>query len=211
MATDPPALRGLSVTGDLEAWSAAGFTVGDDGVQLGSVRIRRAETTDTAGIVAWSLTGVDDGVVDGLLTLESADAPTPAEGGHPNTTTAIDHLVVASPDLDRTTEALAVIGVDLRRVRDAGRMEQRFFRVGEVILELIGRPGATGPGPATFWGLALTVADIDAAADLLGDRLGPVTDAVQPGRRIATLRHEAVGVPVPIAFLSPPPPRPSPP
>ena len=74
-----------------------------------------------------------------------------------------------------------------------------------------GRPGDTGPGPASFWGLALTVADIDAAAALLGEHLGPVTDAVQPGRRIATLRHEAVGIPVPVAFLSPAPRRPSPP
>jgi hypothetical protein len=53
-----------------------------------------------------------------------------------------------------------------------------------------------------FWGLAMTVADIDACAALLGDRLGPVKDAVQPGRRIATLRHEACGLTVPIAFMS---------
>jgi hypothetical protein len=87
-------------------------------------------------------------------------------------------------------------------------MEQRFFRLGEVILELVGTPGAHGEGPATFWGLALTVDDLDAAATHLGERLGPVTDAVQRGRRIATLRHEAVGLHVPIAFLTAAPPRP---
>ena len=86
-------------------------------------------------------------------------------------------------------------------------MEQRFFRIGEVILELIGKPGAHDDGPATFWGVALTVDDLDAAATLLGDDLGPITDAVQRGRRIATLRHEALGLGVPIAFLTPPPPR----
>ena len=208
---DAPALVGLTSSGDLSAWTDAGFAVDGAGLRLGSVSIRTAETPGAAGIVAWSLTGVDDGVVDGLLTLEAAGTPAPGPTDHPNTTTAIDHLVVASPHLDRTTEAFGALGIELRRVRDAGRMEQRFFRIGEVILELIGQPGAEGPGPATFWGLALTVADIDAAAALLGDRLGPVTDAVQPGRRIATLRHEAVGVPVPVAFLSPPPPRPSPP
>jgi hypothetical protein len=80
-----------------------------------------------------------------------------------------------------------------------------------VILELIGQSGDHGAGPATFWGLALTVDDIEATAALLGDDLGPVTDAVQPGRRIATLRHEALGIPVPIAFLSPAPPRSAPP
>ncbi len=209
---EPPALEGLTVSGDLEAWVAAGFALDDGGsLRLGSVRVRTADTPGADGIVAWSLTGVEDGVVDGLLTLASDDTPCPSAAGHPNTTTAIDHLVVASPDLDRTTEAFGAVGLELRRVRDAGRMEQRFFRIGEAILELIGRPGTTGAGPATFWGLALTVADIDAAATLLGDHLGPVTDAVQPGRRIATLRHEAVGVPVPVAFLSPAPPRRPPP
>jgi hypothetical protein len=210
---ETPALTALTVSGDLGAWVAAGFALDHGrGLRLGGVRVRTASTPGAEGIVAWSLTGVEDGVVDGLLTVAPDEPPVPvADRSHPNTTTAIDHLVVASPDLDRTTEALAAIGVDLRRVRDAGRMEQRFFRIGEVVLELIGRPGVTDAGPATFWGLALTVADIDAAAALLGDRLGPVTDAVQPGRRIATLRHEALGVPVPVAFLSPPPPRPSPP
>lgn len=208
---DAPALAGLTVSGDRSAWTAAGFAVDGTGLRLGSVSVRTAEAPGVTGIVAWSLTGVDDGVVDGLLTLEAQSPSPPDRSGHPNTTTAIDHLVVASPHLDRTTEALGALGIELRRVRDAGRMEQRFFRIGEVILELIGRPGAAGAGPAAFWGLALTVADIDAAAALLGDHLGPVTDAVQPGRRIATLRHEAVGVPVPVAFLSPPPPRPSPP
>ena len=213
MVPEAPALAALTVSGDLHAWYTAGFAVDDNGgLQLGSVRIRTAETPGATGIVAWSLTGIEDGVVDGLLTLQATDTPTRATApAHPNTTTAIDHLVVASPDLDRTTEALLAIGVDLRRVRDAGRMEQRFFRIGEVVLELIGRPGDTGPGPAAFWGLALTVADIDAAAALLGEHLGPVADAVQPGRRIATLRHEAVGVPLPVAFLSPAPRRPSPP
>jgi hypothetical protein len=116
-------------------------------------------------------------------------------------------VVVASPDLDRTTEALGAIGLELRRSRDAGRMEQRFFRAGEVILEVVGRPDAHDDGPSAFWGLALTAADLAAAGTLLGDALGPVSEAVQRGRRIATLRHEAVGLHVPIAFLTPPPPR----
>lgn len=204
MAPEVRALAALTVSGALEPWADAGFAVEHDGLQLGSVRVRTADTPGADGIVAWSLTGVDDGVIDGLLTQHPDRPPGPAAAVHPNTTTAIDHLVVASPDLERTTEAFAAVGIDLRRVRDAGRMEQRFFRIGEVILELIGRPGVAEPGPAAFWGLALTVADIDAAAALLGDHLGPVTDAVQPGRRIATLRHQTVGVPVPVAFLSPP-------
>jgi hypothetical protein len=46
------------------------------------------------------------------------------------------------------------------------------------------------------------VPDLDATAAALGERLGAVKDAVQPGRRIATLRRQA-GAGVPLAFMSP--------
>jgi hypothetical protein len=209
MAADGPALVGLRVSGSLDHWADAGFAVDDDHLTLGSVRVGTAAAGALTGILAWSLSGVDDGTIDGLLTVAAEPANEAAD--HPNRTVAIDHVVVASPDLDRTTEALGAFGVELRRIRDAGRIEQRFFRLGPVILEVIGPPGDHGAGPATFWGLALTVDDIEASAALLGDGLGPVADAVQPGRRIATLRHEALGIPVPIAFLTPNPPPSAPP
>lgn len=204
-----PALASLAVSGGPEPWAAAGFTLVDGQVILDTVTVRAQGVDEPAGIQAWGLTEVEDGVVDGLLTV-AAGTTEAGLGDHPNTAVAIDHLVVASPDLERTTVALAAFGIDLRRIRDAGRMEQRFFRVGPVLLELVGAPGAHGPGPATFWGLAITVADLATTADLLGPHLGPVSEAVQPGRRIATLRHEALGLPVRIAFMTPPPPRPAP-
>jgi catechol 2,3-dioxygenase-like lactoylglutathione lyase family enzyme len=129
---------------------------------------------------------------------------------HPNGTRAIDHVVVATPDLDRTVAALEAAGLEARRVRDAGRgdqaMRQVFFRLGDPILEVVGPPEPSGDGPARFFGLALTVADLDATAAALGPHLGEVKDAVQPGRRIATLRRSA-GCTTALAFMNPPPPR----
>jgi hypothetical protein len=84
-------------------------------------------------------------------------------------------------------------------------MKQVFFRLGEVILELVGQPEATGDGPPGFFGLAITVDDLDALAGQLGDRLGTIKDAVQEGRRIATLRHRDIGMSVATAFMSPAP------
>ncbi len=84
-------------------------------------------------------------------------------------------------------------------------MRQVFFRLGEVILEVIGAPDTHGEGDAGFFGLAHTVADLDAVAKLLGPAPGNVKDAVQPGRRIATLRHRDVGMSVATAFMSPEP------
>jgi hypothetical protein len=76
-----------------------------------------------------------------------------------------------------------------------------------VIVEVIGAPEpaeGTAGRPAGFFGLAFTVTDLDATAAWLGPRLHPAKDAVQPGRRIATL-DRAAGSTVAIAFMSPGP------
>ncbi len=69
-------------------------------------------------------------------------------------------------------------------------MRQIFFRAGEVIIEVVGSPDTASEGPSTLWGITYVVADIDATAAYFGDRTAPVKDAVQPGRRITTLRHQ---------------------
>src|SRR5205085_2371752 len=131
-------------------------------------------------------------------------SPSPGAAGeapsHPNGVERIDHIVVVTPDLDRTTGALAAAGSERRRVREipAGErtLHQGFFRLGEVILEVVdGMPldpaAEPQPGaPAAFWGLVFVVGDLDAAAAQLGDDLGEPRPAVQPGRRIATVRRE---------------------
>ena len=50
----------------------------------------------------------------------------------------------------------------------------------------------------------MVVSDLDALAERLGDDLGTPRDAVQSGRRIATLR-ESAGLGVPVAFMTPAP------
>ena len=74
-----------------------------------------------------------------------------------------------------------------------------FHRLGPLVLEVVGG----GERPA-LWGLVVVVADLDACARELGPLLGDVRAAVQPGRRIATVRPEA-GVPVALALMTPQP------
>ncbi|MGZ0218146.1 MAG: hypothetical protein ACKVIY_03890 [Acidimicrobiales bacterium] len=62
-------------------------------------------------------------------------------------------------------------------------------------------------GEAALWGLALTCDDLDRAKDTLGDVLSDPKTAVQPGRRIATLRTRDLDISAPIALLSPHPAR----
>ena len=206
------ALTELIIGDDPAAWAAAGFTLDGDHTTIGAVRIRFAPG-DERGVLGWELAGLDpsyDGAdIDGIPTSRaSADGTDEADDVvHPNGAVALDHVVVATPDLDRSIAALEAVGLEARRTRDAGRPDaprrQVFFWVGEPILELVGPPEPRGDRPATIWGLTCTVADLDVTASHLGDRVGRVKDAVQPGRRITTLRHAELGVSVPVAFMSP--------
>jgi hypothetical protein len=178
-------------------WQGLGFTVVDGVVPLGGVRIRLG--AQGRGIVGWSLRGVaGDADLDGLdAGVSHAPPAEPVE--HPLGATAVDHLVALTPDFDRTVAKLRAAGLDYRSTRDAGGGRgQAFFVLGPCLLELAG----PADGDVRLWGLTLVVDDIDAAATRLGDRLGRVKDAVQKGRRIATVRPEA-GLGVPVALMSP--------
>lgn len=219
-----PVIAEVRVVDDPEAWRSAGFTVnGEDAVVVGRTVIRLAAEDEARatrrGIIGWTLAGATEapaatanGTVDGLPTSIVAfpedEGSGPEPGAHPNGVVRLDHVVVLTPDLDRTTEALEAAGLAARRTREAGAGPdgvprlQRFFRLGEVILELVGPATPTGEGCARFWGLAYVVDDLDATAAVLAERISRPRDAVQPGRRIAALRPGA-GLAVPTAFLTP--------
>ncbi len=135
--------------------------------------------------------------------------PAPAAPEHPNGVVAIDHVVVSTPDLERTVAALEGLGLECRRRREGAaygsqRMRQAFFWLGDVILEVVG-PEQPDPAraeqPASFFGLALTCADLDATGAYLGERMKPPVEAVQQGRRISTISSKA-GARVPIALMT---------
>lgn len=200
----------LEVADPADAWMQAGFSVDPDDVcRVGGVRIRLAGGGRGAGIVGWSLCGLPSdrstGDLDGIPTTPSDAAPA-APATHANGVTAIDHVVLMSPDLNRTVDSLVSIGVHPRRERNAelgGRpIRQIFFRLGEVIVEVVGSPETASEGPSTLWGITYVVADIDATASFFGDHTAPAKDAVQPGRRITTLRHQELGISVRTAMIS---------
>ncbi|MGY4711082.1 VOC family protein [Mycolicibacterium sp. CBM1] len=197
----------LLVADPADAWRQAGFDVDADSVcRVGGVRLRLVGRDRGAGIIGWFLSGIErTGDLDGIPTTTSNTAPADP-GTHPNGVTGIDHVVLLSPDLSRTVESLATIGVLPRRERDTemgGRpMRQIFFRLGEVIVEVVGSPDTAGDGPSSLWGITYVVDDIDATAEFFGDRTLPVKDAVQPGRRITTLRHSDLGISVRSAMIS---------
>lgn len=201
---------------DPDSWRRAGFAIDREGcAQVSSLRLRFVGSDEGRGITRWALSGVASSAVDGLAGEVAAPGAPVATGApvvHPNTTIVLDHLVIATPDVSRTVDAFRALGCEPRREREAGTesapLRQVFVRAGEVIIEIVG-PRKPTPGSraakhaaASFWGLAFTVADLDACVATLGDHCGSARDAVQPGRRIATLRHEPLGISVPTAFMS---------
>jgi hypothetical protein len=206
------AIAELLLADDAEAWRAGGFTVGaDDTCVIGMVMLRFVDPkTGGKPIRSWGIAGAPDESVadiDGLITTHVEPSSIEAVH-HPLGVRSIDHLVVMTPNVERTTGVVErCLGVPLRRTRDGesgGRaVRQTFFRLGEVILEIVGPPEPEpDAGPAQFWGLALTVDSIEHAEHFLGaGRLGPARPAVQPGRSIATVRS-AAGFRVPVALMS---------
>lgn len=230
-AVPDPKVEWLSVAGDADTWRSLGLVVTDDGmIPLVGTSIRLvagAGADGDAGLVGWALSGVaarnsvapvpgsgteatefsigsaDRVDIDGLAT-EIVEPRAPVYAEHPVGTSGLDHVVVTTDDLERTSAAIAdVTGCELKRIRELGTMRQGFHRIGRggLIVELVERPDLPD-GPAEFWGLVLIVEDLDAACELLGeDRISPPKDAVQPGRRIATLRPE-VGLGLPVALMT---------
>jgi Glyoxalase/Bleomycin resistance protein/Dioxygenase superfamily len=193
-----PSIDALEIADDPEGWSAAGFDVEDGRCRVSRVNLELVGKGARRGIVGWTL---------------GEEAAGDAAGPHPNGVVRVDHVVMLTPDLDRTVADLESHGFDLRRRRKGatpgGSTRQAFFRAGDPILEVVLAPDGSSvardpDGPARLWGLAFSVGDLERTAQALGDLLGTPRDAVQPGRRIATLRAKA-GLGPAIAFMSPGP------
>ena len=202
----------LMVADSAAAWEACGFEVEGEVCVVGDTRIRFVGDERGRGIVEWSLRDLFSLDLEGLATSRS-DRPPPGDGPpHPNGVSALDHVVAISSDLDRTVGALVAAGLDLRRIREeptpAGAPRQAFFRLGSTILEVVQEPPeaterAGGDRPTFFWGLAFVAPDLERTVSFLGeDRVSETREAVQPGRRIATLRRRA-GLSLPVALMSP--------
>jgi hypothetical protein len=212
-----PKVEWLRVAGEPDTWRTLGLTVTEQGViplvgtsilvvpdSAGTADPPSVDGVEHTGIVGWAISGIDDtGDIDGLATAV-VEPMVPLFAGHGLGATGLDHVVVSTHDLERTSAAIAAAtGCELKRIRELGTMRQGFHRIGRggLIVELVERPDLP-EGPAEFWGLVLIVDDLDAAYDLIGsDRISAPKDAVQPGRRIATIRAD-VGLGLPVALMT---------
>lgn len=197
------------MSGDPASWRSLGFIVADDGnIALPGTTLRIAADGAPTGITGWALSGIptEPGVeldVDGLAT-SVVEPVAPLFADHPIGATGLDHVVVMTASLERTSMAIAeATGCELKRIREVGTMRQGFHRIGPggLIVELVERPDIPD-GPAALWGLVVNVADLDAACERVGTgRVSAPKDAVQPGRRIATIERD-VGLGLRVALMT---------
>lgn len=192
-------LTQLLLTDEAEAWQGLGFEFIGATVAVGELEIHLDPNALKPEWAFFDPDAVDVGaefgesLVDGIPTRRSPRCET-HRVGHANGIVGVDHLVVTTPDGPRTADALAHLGLELRRRRPttmAGvEMEQWFYRPGTII-EVVAPREAVGEGSSAIWGITFVTADLDATARRLGSLLSAPRPAVQRGRHIASVRREA--------------------
>jgi hypothetical protein len=199
-------LVALHVGGALTPWQAIGLTFDEFTCTLADVDV--IVSGETPGLHGWTIDiGRDEIIeIDGIrTTLVSGSHPRPASSiiGQ-QTVIGLDHVVVNTDDIDRTTQAItAALGLEVRRERQLGNgAVQRFHKLDNTIIEVVTGPHITQPG-ASLWGMVASVDDLFELADELGDVVtSPPKKATQPGRYISTVRG-SVGLGVPFALMTP--------
>jgi hypothetical protein len=191
-----PTARVLALPGAPEAWARLGFA---PGAPIGGVAVAMG-----ASELELAVHGLATERPAGLAIVAAADGHAPEPGAHPNGAVAVDHVVALTDDLGRTLPALEQAGLEVRRIRvpPEAHVRQAFIHLRSLILEVV---EVEGDRPA-LWGVTVSVADLDGCVRELGPLLGAPRDAVQPGRRIATVRPEA-GLPIALALMTPRPQR----
>ncbi len=115
--------------------------------------------------------------------------------------TAMDHIVVSTGDPERAAALYgARLGLDMALDRshpDWGRL--MFFRCGDLIVEIVHRPGSTvDPAHDRLYGMSWRVDDADATRARLaaaGIDVSDVRTGRKPGTRVLTVRSGTCGIP----------------
>ena len=192
-----PSIDALEIADEPAAWSAAGFEVEDGECRVSRMTLRLTGKGPRRGIVGWTL-----GEARG-----DRGRPASRTARCASTTWCCSRPTSTAPSRSSSRRA-STCAAGARGPRREGPRARRFFRAGEPILEVVLAPEGSSvardpDGPARLWGLAFGVDDLERTAQARSATCSAAPrDAVQPGRRIATLRGEA-GLGPAIAFMSP--------
>lgn len=199
-----PTIAELHVGDDPSAWERLGFRINQRRCLVGRTEVVFSD--GPTGIHSWALRNSlpsQFGPIPTTFTENPAPEPSIV---HPNGSVGFHHVVLMVPEFDKGKTALRNAGVQVEDGQPFGSPDKAMLRsapkMGDIELELIGPKSEDQSRNWDLWGLVIAVSDIEATTEFVGDLLGRVKPAVQPHRRIATLRKEAeLGVAV--AFLGP--------
>jgi hypothetical protein len=199
-------LVALHVGGALTPWQAIGLMFDEHTCTLADVDI--VVSGETPGLHGWTIDiGRDEIIeIDGIRTtlVSGTESRPPSSTIGRQKVIGLDHVVVNTDNIDRTTEAItAALGLEVRRERQLGNgAVQRFHKLDNTIIEVVSGPHITHLG-ASLWGMVASVDDLFDLAEELGENTtSPPKKATQPGRYISTVRG-SVGLGVPFALMTP--------
>ena len=209
-------LRRIAIGDDPSAWRAAGFDVLGNELRLGKVVIELVGSAGQRGFHGWAIDGVTTDIEHIPRIQDPPEQQTEAlaetsSSSSLNAIFAIDHVVVTTNDVARTVASFERVGLQERRTTTTstpmGERRQSFLWAGRVIIEVIGPVDAEladrNDGHASIWGLALVASNLQVTSQVLDSALSEPRDAVQPGRKIATMRTKELDISVPIVVMSP--------
>ncbi len=130
------------------------------------------------------------------------DTPLPASRTVQGGATALDHVVVATPNPDRAAALYGArlgLHMALDRTNPAWGMRLMFFRCGDLIVEIAHRLDTKDTdAPDSFYGLTWRTDDLDAAHARLAKAcldVSPIRTGRKPGGRVFSLKNGTLNVP----------------
>lgn len=204
------ALQRIVIGDDPGSWRSAGFSVLDNEMVFGKTVVELAGTANGRGVLGWAIEGVTSNI-ESITSIAPSGTTLAVEQrtglDNTNAVFAIDHVVIETGDLDRTVAAFTEVGMKERRqgqmTTPLGERRQSFLWAGRVIIEIVA-PVTADPNVAMrVWGLALVSANLATTSHVLAENMSEPRDAVQPGRKIATIDTSALDISVPLVVMSP--------
>ncbi|MDP1749280.1 MAG: VOC family protein [Reyranella sp.] len=188
---------GLAFVGGVPGLQSMAFATGD--VSKAATLLERRAVAVTRDGNALALTGHGVAIT---LTAKGSDGPSPFTDDEAASVSALDHVVVRTPNPERAIAFYAGrLGLDLRLDRSNEKWGARllFFRCGDLVVE-IAHDLKTGvsDAPDQLWGLSWRVPDVAKANARLKASGLDVTeprDGRRPGSQVFSVKNKTEGVP----------------
>ena len=174
------------------------------GLQPSAIADGQSTHSETGATRAWQSFRLPDERMAGLKSFVLHRAsPFQAVASAPGAATALDHLVINTPNPERAVATYgARLGLRFALDRTAEQWKTRFlfFRLGGLTLEVINRLGEdhNPEDPDTIWGLTWETDDLAAAHKRLesaGRNVSEIRTGRKPGSQVFTVRDGTQSIP----------------